>query len=60
MTAHTELRLRILLTWAVEYVENCNTALEECHMNHDGTIDDEVAGEVADAKRWLAEAKEAL
>ena len=58
MTAH----LRTLLTWAVQFVE-CNTdALEECSTNADGEYDNDATAEeeVADARRWLAEAREKL
>ena len=61
MTPHDTLRLRTLLTWAVDFVERETQYLEDCHRLTDGDIDDEdVKVEIADARRWLKEAKEEL
>ncbi len=62
MSAAENLRLRVLLTWAVEFVEHTTDALEECSTNGDGEYDDESTAEeeVTDARRWLSEAREAL
>jgi hypothetical protein len=42
MSAHENLRLRVLLTWAVEFVESETTVLEECH-TVDGVWNKEIA-----------------
>jgi hypothetical protein len=62
MSAHENLRFRVLLTWAVEFVERNTDVLEECSTNAAGEYDNDSTAEdeVADARRWLTEAKEAL
>jgi hypothetical protein len=62
MSAHAELRLLVLLSWAVEFVERNTDALEECSTNASGEYDDDSTAEedVADARRWLSEARELL
>lgn len=61
-SVHENLRLRVLLTWAVEFVARETDILEDCHTlggTWDGT-EPEVQAQVDDARRWLREAKEIL
>lgn len=64
MSMSENLKLRVLLSWAVDYVERETKCLEESCRGRDGAIEDEigesVATDVADARRWLAEAREVL
>jgi hypothetical protein len=64
VSAAENLRLRVLLTWAVEFVELEVQCMEESYRVHpDGAIeydDEDVADEMRDAHRWLTEAREAL
>jgi hypothetical protein len=62
VSAHQNLRLRVLLTWAIEFVERNTDALEEFSTNAEGEYDNDSTAEeeVADARRWLAEAHEQL
>jgi hypothetical protein len=62
MSEHQNLRMRVLLTWAVQFVERNTDALEECSTNAAGEYDNDSTAEeeVADARRWLTEAREAL
>ncbi len=62
MSAHDVLRLRVLLAWAIEYVERQANVLEECSTDPDGNYDDDACAEeeVADCRRWLKEAREEL
>lgn len=58
---HAELRFKVLLAWAVEFVERETDCLEECHRWPDGTVrEEDAAAQIADARRWLGEAKEML
>lgn len=60
--AHENLRLRVLLTWAVDFVERETTCLEESYRDpKTGEFDDEdVSVDITDARKWLVEAREAL
>lgn len=60
--AQENLRLRALLTWAVEFVERNTDALEECSTNAEGEYDTDSTAEeeVVDARRWLQEARNEL
>ncbi|MDE2105829.1 MAG: hypothetical protein KGL39_51885 [Patescibacteria group bacterium] len=53
---------RKLLRWALAFVKDQTDALEECHKNRaTGEIEpQEVAEEVAAARRWIEEAKGVL
>ena len=57
MSTHENLRLRVLLAWAFEFVERETDALAECH-SYNGIIDEIARADVLDARRWLAEAEE--
>lgn len=51
----------MLLTWAIKFVEREADQLERCFRDANGEIHPEdVAIDVADARRWLILAKEAL
>jgi hypothetical protein len=66
MSAAENLRLKVLLTWAVGFVERETQVLHDSYVNPDGvlTMDDEIdeyiATDIEDARRWLLEAREAL
>lgn len=66
MTTHAELHLKVLLNWAVEFVERETESLYQSYKELDGSIslqdelDAGIATDIDDAKRWLAEAREAL
>ena len=50
-----------LLQWAVEFVERENECLELSHGGPGGIIDDkDVSVDLADARRWLTEARGVL
>jgi peroxiredoxin len=59
MSAAQNLRLKVLLSWAIEFVERETTILEECH-TIDGEWDAEepdAQAEAADARAWLKKAR---
>jgi hypothetical protein len=53
--------MRRLLSEAVEFVEREVEVMEDSFLDTDGNWDDDdAAAEVADARRWLSEARDAL
>jgi hypothetical protein len=65
MSAAENLRLKVLLSWAVEFVERETATLEDSFkvggkLTIDDDIDGYVAVHIADARRWLTEARQAL
>ena len=62
VSPYRTLRLKVLLTWALDFVEREAGLMAQCHRDPaTGEMDDDdVAVEVADAERWVVEAREAL
>ena len=55
------LRLKVLLKWAVHFVEQETIVIHGSYRDQYGNIaDEDVALELKDAARWLTEAREAL
>jgi hypothetical protein len=59
----TELHLKVLLNWAVDFVADEIRVRRDSYTDHQGNFDadfEEEVLELQDAERWLTQAREAL